>query len=84
MARADLLIDLVRAARTGDDDGLRRIVEAVIAEEEAKQHHVLADRLRQALRANGRVVDMPGLPSDRPQGVQVRAPAVRFEELVLP
>src|SRR5664279_2896404 len=53
MARADLLIDLVRAARTGTDEELRSIVESVIAEEESKQHHLLADRLRQALQVNG-------------------------------
>ena len=84
MARADLLIDLVRAARAGDDDQLRRIVDAVIAEEEGKHHHVLADRLRQALRANGHVADLPGLSTEQPLGVQVRTPNIRFDELVLP
>jgi SpoVK/Ycf46/Vps4 family AAA+-type ATPase len=84
MARADLLIDLVRAARSGADDDLRRIVEAVIAEEESKQHHLLADRLRQALRSNGR---HPGLPSGEPaypEGLLVRTPESRLEDLVLP
>jgi SpoVK/Ycf46/Vps4 family AAA+-type ATPase len=37
----------------GDRDLLRRTVEAVIAEERNKQHHVLADRLQDALRENG-------------------------------
>lgn len=82
MARADLLIDLVRAARTGADDEVRRIVEAVIAEEEAKQHHVLADRLRQALRLNGH--HLSAVMPDVPAGVQVRTPQLRFADLVLP
>jgi SpoVK/Ycf46/Vps4 family AAA+-type ATPase len=84
MARADLLIDLVRAARAGADEDLRRIVEAVIAEEEAKHHHVLADRLRQALRANGTrpVLEVRG--EELPEGIQVRTPEARLEDLVLP
>lgn len=60
LARSDLLVSLVRAATTGDRDLLRRSVEAVIAEERAKQHHVLADRLEESLRSNGEV---PGRPS---------------------
>lgn len=82
MARADLLIDLVRAARAGADDELRRIVEAVIAEEEAKQHHVLADRLREALRVNGHHLRLTA--PEVPTGVQVRTPQLRFSDLVLP
>lgn len=83
MARADLLIDLVRAARTGADDELRRIVDAVIAEEEAKHHHVLADRLRQASRVNGSRAALPSQSGAVPPGLQVRTPYHRFEDLVL-
>jgi AAA+ superfamily predicted ATPase len=82
MARADLLIELVRAAHTGADGELRQIVEAVIAEEEAKHHHVLADRLRQALRVNGNRVEHLRAPV--PAGVQVRTPQLQFADLVLP
>lgn len=45
MARADLLIDLVEAERHGDKDRFRSLVEAVIADERAKSHHLVADRL---------------------------------------
>jgi SpoVK/Ycf46/Vps4 family AAA+-type ATPase len=84
MARADLLIDLVRAARAGADEDLRRIVESVIAEEEAKHHHVLADRLRQALAANGGrpTLDLRG--QELPEGLQVLTPEARLDDLVLP
>jgi SpoVK/Ycf46/Vps4 family AAA+-type ATPase len=84
MARADLLVDLVRAARTHAEDDLRRIVEAVIAEEESKQHHVVADRLRQALRTNGHYVAVPPGSADVPEGLQVRTPRSRLDDLVLP
>ncbi len=45
MARADLLLDLVRAGAEGDQELFRRVVEALIAEERAKNHQVLAERL---------------------------------------
>ena len=45
MARADLLIELVRAGAGGEQPLFRKALEALIAEERAKQHHILADRL---------------------------------------
>jgi SpoVK/Ycf46/Vps4 family AAA+-type ATPase len=45
MARADLLLNLVRAGSGGDRGLFRKALEALIAEERNKQHHVLADRL---------------------------------------
>lgn len=53
MARADLLLDLVDAERQGDRDRFRVLVEAVIAEERANQHHLLADRLSELLSTTG-------------------------------
>ena len=52
MARADLLVSLVRASAEGDRGRVRKATEAIIAEERAKNHHVLADRLTRAV-ANG-------------------------------
>jgi hypothetical protein len=66
MARADLLIDLVRAATRGDHVLFRKTVEALAAEERAKQHHVLADRLAATLQ-NG------SLPSTTPRPEQPRS-----------
>ncbi|WP_084539890.1 AAA family ATPase [Azorhizobium doebereinerae] len=51
MARSDLLVSLVRAAAAGDRDGLRSTTEALAADERAKNHHILADRLQRALSA---------------------------------
>ena len=45
MSRADLLVSLVKAGSEGDQKLLRSTVEAMAAEERAKQHHQLADRL---------------------------------------
>ena len=53
MARSDLLVSLVRAGASGDSKELTSTVEAIIAEERAKQHNILADRLARALRSNG-------------------------------
>lgn len=49
MARSDLLISLVRAGASGDRSMLTTTVEALVAEEKAHSHHVLADRLQRAL-----------------------------------
>ena len=49
MARADLLINLVKASVSGDQQTLRRTIEAMAAEERAKQHTVLAERLEHAM-----------------------------------
>ncbi|WP_030518583.1 AAA family ATPase [Nocardia sp. NRRL WC-3656] len=53
MARSDLLLDLVEAERRGDRDRFRLLVEAVIAEERANQHHLLADRLSELITTTG-------------------------------
>lgn len=53
MARADLLVDMVQAERQGDKERFRVLVEAVIAEERAKQHHLVADRLSELITTVG-------------------------------
>lgn len=53
MARSDLLIDLVDAERRGDKQRFRSLVEAIIAEERASQHHLVADRLSELITTLG-------------------------------
>lgn len=53
MARSDLIVSLVQAGSAGDKRGFRTATEAIIAEERAKQHHVLADRLNSLIQSNG-------------------------------
>ena len=51
MPRADLIVNLVRAGSQGDQKLFRSTVEAIAAEERAKRHTQLADRLEENLRA---------------------------------
>lgn len=50
MARADLLVDLVKYAVAGNKAMVKKVTEAIIAEERSKQHGVLADRLENTMR----------------------------------
>ncbi|HYI80904.1 MAG TPA: ATP-binding protein [Thermoleophilaceae bacterium] len=83
MARADLIVNLVRAARQHDDSELSRTVESLVAEERDKQHHLLAERLQEALRtaapANG-----SDMPAEALQGFAVTTPRFQLEDLILP
>ena len=55
MARADLILTLIKASRQGDDLQVRKAVEALAADERAKNHTILADRLLAQLQSgNGR------------------------------
>jgi SpoVK/Ycf46/Vps4 family AAA+-type ATPase len=49
--RADLVVNLVKAGSQGDQQLFRTTVEALAAEERAKRHHQLADKLEENLRA---------------------------------
>ncbi len=54
MARADQLLALAKAGSCGDRPSFRKALEQIIAEERARQHHILADRLATHLEAPGR------------------------------
>ena len=49
MARADILISLVKTAMSGDKITFKKTVNALIAEEREKKHHILADKLATSL-----------------------------------
>jgi SpoVK/Ycf46/Vps4 family AAA+-type ATPase len=92
MARSDLLVALVKAGASGDRNLARTSAEALIADERAKQHNVLADRLSGALnaKANGHA-PLAGQPpettargpSNRELFVE-RTPQRRLADLLLP
>jgi SpoVK/Ycf46/Vps4 family AAA+-type ATPase len=89
MAKSDILVSLVRAGAAGDKSMLRSTVEALMADERAKSHHLLADRLEKALQAVA--VTPPSLvTSHRAQQTPGRdtilelTPRVRLDELILP
>lgn len=48
-----MLLDLVEAEHHGDRDRFRVLVESVIAEERANQHHLVADRLSEIITKTG-------------------------------
>ncbi len=87
MARADLILSLVKASRQGDESQLRKTVEALAADERAKNHTILADRLLAQLQIeNGRHLQPPTGPVRSVVGPCVAEilPARRLEDLILP
>ena len=50
MARADLLVKLVKSGHKGDKELFTKTVEAIIAEESDKRHSIVAGQLREVLR----------------------------------
>lgn len=49
MAQADTLVEMVKAASSGDQQSFRSATESLIKEERAKGHRILADRLAKSL-----------------------------------
>lgn len=87
MARSDLLLQLVKSATQGDRHLFRRTLEAMVAEERKKQHHVLAERLSEFLTQNGSP-NTPALGLQRDQRVQDLIfevmPSRGLSDLILP
>lgn len=91
MARADLLLNLVKAGAQGDQTQFKKTVESLAADERAKNHSVLADRLIAQLQQNSngppRTI-MNGLTRSRsiqdgmPLVAEI-APKRRLEDLLL-
>jgi len=88
MARADLLTDLVKFGMAGNRARFRTVVESIIAEERAKKHTVLAEKLEELLRS---------IPAEKPVSngtatldhrignlVREVMPERKLEELILP
>ncbi|MDP8217691.1 MAG: ATP-binding protein [Candidatus Theseobacter exili] len=88
MARADLLYDLVKAGMQFNSSLFRKVVQSIIAEERAKQHQVLAEKLEDLLKSipqkngngtNGLIADhrINGFAHDL-------VPQKKMEDLILP
>ena len=88
MARADLILDLVRAGVQGDQAKLLKIVEALAADERSKSHAILADRLLAQLRTNGNgrytSPTPPSVNSLSGPLVAEITPQRRLDDLILP
>lgn len=85
MARADLLLALVQSGAGGDELSFRRAAEALIAEENAKNHGVLAGQLADALsRRRFKDTNVTALARDSLALLHESEPRVRVSDLVLP
>jgi SpoVK/Ycf46/Vps4 family AAA+-type ATPase len=88
MARADLLIEIVKAGAEGNSELFRKALEALVTEERSKQHNILADRLAEHLNLNGKPIR-----SSRESAVVINGeskfyhevrPRRTFDDLLLP
>lgn len=86
MARSDLVLKLVRSGFNGDQVSYRKTVEALIAEERSRGHHVFADRLAECLASSDSSDSTRPLIADS----RVRellyelVPRRKLEDLILP
>lgn len=90
MARADLVLNLVKAGARGDQAQFRKTVEALAADERAKNHGILADRLIAQLERNSngpsRSFASAPIQNNTPSSPLVveLVPARHIEDLILP
>lgn len=89
MARSDLLVSLVKSGASGDQRLMKSTVEAIIAEERSKNHHVLANKLTKAMNGigNGTYQLQPSPVVSTQRGRDFIAeiqPQRRLEDLILP
>ena len=87
MARADLILSLIKAGARGDQSQLLKTVEALAADERAKNHSILADRLIAQLQqdSNGRPKPLSPQPArslSAPLVTEI-TPTRRLEDMIL-
>lgn len=91
MARADLLVELIKNASNGNQVAFRKNVEALIQEEKAKGHRILADRLVKSLQpaqsfpsGNGFSTKANGIGTQHKDLVFEMTPERTLDSLILP
>lgn len=90
MARADLLCDIIKYGLNSDSMNFRKVAEAICAEERAKQHSVLANRIEEMLKVSNRapVKELPTTVQRNGNGdanmVIERIPEKRLDSLLFP
>ena len=90
MARSDLLLSLASASMTGDQKTAKNVIEAIIAEERAKNHKILAGQLLSTMEsAQERSAALPG-SSNRLNGrsspdecIMELVPKKKIDDLIL-
>jgi AAA+ superfamily predicted ATPase len=85
MARADILISIVKSAIGHDSLSLRKSIEALIADERSKNHQILADRLYELLSRQESVINRqsPFIQNGAKDLVFEVVPEKRFDDLIL-
>lgn len=83
MARSDLLVSLIKAGAAGDRATLKTTTERLVAEERAKSHHSLADRLHRALQTTSAISTAYSSANTGSEAVLEIAPRIRLDDLVL-
>lgn len=85
MARADILLSIVKSAIGNDNQSLRKAVEALAADERTKNHRILADRLLELLSLHGNQSNKttPFIQNGTRDLVYEIIPEKRFSDLVL-
>jgi len=85
VARADLLCDMIKYGLNSDIANFRKVAEAICAEERAKQHSVLANRIDEMLRVSNRVPSfIPKNGNGEANLVVEKIPERRIGDLLLP
>ena len=82
MARADLLLSLVRSGSRGDKVEFRKVVEALAADERAKKHTILADRLLAQIQLDSYRSIAPPNSNSGPLVIE-RVPERALEDMIL-
>lgn len=85
MARADILLSIVKSAIGNDNISLRKAVEALAADERTKNHRILADRLIELMSLNSNQTNKttPFIQNGTRDLVYEINPEKRFSDLVL-
>ncbi len=90
MARAELILDLVQSGFSGNRVRFRKVVAALAAEERAKGHTALADRIIGSIPPDGNgkresaVFSASGRDRESGELVFEKTPAFRLDDLILP
>ena len=85
MARADILLSIVKSAIGNDSLSLRKAIEALVADERSKNHRILADRLSELLSTQNNQFSktVPIIQNGARDLVFEVVPEKRFSDLVL-
>ena len=91
MARADLLCELIKYGLLNDSTNFRKAAEALCAEERAKQHTILANKIEDLLKTSRRPISKdtvnPSIlrgPVNEQSLFTEKAPKKRLDHLILP